>query len=54
MWSAGTVPTGPMGSVGTQHGPVGSPQSSSSPGSVIGVPGSDVIIPRLIGKLNLH
>lgn len=50
MWSAGTLPTGPLASLGSQHNTMGSPQSSSSPGSAIGVPGSDMMIPRLMGK----
>lgn len=48
MWSAGSVPS--LAGLGSQHAALGSPQSSSSPGSVIGVPGSDMIIPRLMGK----
>lgn len=48
MWSTGSLPTGPLASLGSQHNTMGSPQSSSSPGSAIGVPGSDMIIPRLM------
>ncbi|KAK6631213.1 hypothetical protein RUM43_014310 [Polyplax serrata] len=51
LWSPGNVAAGPLSGVGTQHGAMGNPQTSSSPGGVLGVSGSDVIIPRLMGNV---
>ncbi|EEB16581.1 Paired box protein Pax-6, putative [Pediculus humanus corporis] len=48
LWNASSVSGGSISGMGGQHGRTSNSQSSSSPGNVLNVPGSDIIIPRLM------